>query len=67
VRAVALRVPTRISPAVVPDCGIDDCRRDIRPGQQVAIYSPGYAGTASRSISGAYIPVRAALFIFARW
>src|ERR1043166_8953689 len=27
----------------------------------------GYAGTASRSISGAYMPVRAALFIFARW
>jgi hypothetical protein len=26
-----------------------------------------YAGTASFSISGAYIPVRAALFIFARW
>jgi hypothetical protein len=26
-----------------------------------------YAGTASFSISGAYIPVLAALFIFARW
>jgi hypothetical protein len=26
-----------------------------------------YAGTASFSISGAYMPVRAALFIFARW
>jgi hypothetical protein len=44
-----------------------DPGRQLTCGRRFCWITGGYAGTASRSISGAYMPVRAAPFIFARW